>query len=112
MSDEIANTVAKSDSVHGTAMEAVKVLMSDIGGGKTACIRLDAGSQQLVINVLGANGQQVAGEGSVSINLYNLVELAGLLNCDATFRVLQWKDANTCTLWKAAFLMTEPESVT
>ena len=108
--DELADSIAKQDTTHGHGAAKSQTLIADAGSNKTWLIELDAANSVLNIRQVDNAGATVAAEGLISLDLGDLTAL-GLANVSAKFRVLQWKDASTCTTYKAGFLMTEPETV-
>ena len=77
---------------------------------KHCIIKRDAVNKELTLKVVNDAGAVQAAFGEVTISLDDIAAL-GLTNQAVEFRTLHWKDAATCTEYKAAFLMTAPETV-
>jgi len=77
----------------------------------TCLVKRDPANKQLLIEMKDDTGAVVASSGRIVLALGDVDGPADTAKREAKFRAFQWKDPDTCILYEAYFLMTEPYTV-
>lgn len=96
---------AKENTQTGLEERKLLVISNPVGSDATM-VKHDAVGGQMVVGKFDATNTPISGQSLITIKMADIADAA---TPDASFQWFSWKDADTCVLKKAKFLMTAPE---